>query len=64
MLATSVGAIAQTETSGRSLYHAEATKYSAFGSYQVACIFEFLRKKNFMEKSGLLQPLISIRPIL
>ena len=41
MLATSVGAIAQTETSGRSLYHAEATKYSALESYQAACIFEF-----------------------
>ena len=50
MLATSVGAIAQTETSGRSLYHAEATKYSALDHTKLRVSLNFEKKELYGEE--------------
>ena len=50
MLATSVGAIAQTETSGRSLYHAEATKYNALDHTKLRVSLNFEKKELYGEE--------------
>ena len=50
MFATSIGAVAQTETSGRSLYHAEATKYNALDHTKLKVSLNFEKKELYEEE--------------
>ena len=50
MFATFIGAVAQTETSGRSLYHAEATKYNALDHTKLKVSLNFEKKELYGEE--------------
>ena len=50
MFASSLVAVAQTETSGRSLYHAEATKYNALDHTKLRVSLNFEKKELYGEE--------------